>query len=311
MPNRLLFDSLLSSQRWNDLPASAQCFYVRLMLVVDDFGAYDGRESVIAHHCYPTHRVDVAELLAALHAADLIVRYSNAGKPYIALMRWRNEVRGKRKFPAPPVNNDADDLPKLQGHYGREIGWKNPGGTDAVSVLLDAQMRPAVPQPREWRLVDKGYAPAPLGEQPLITTGAQALRPMVDKPLPPSGPQPLAPSSGSGSSSGEGKGSASASATDVGDAAAQHGAQGLPATTTPSNGKLQLTPEGRWHGLAEARVLQWQGMFADLSVPDQVERAGQWLLSRPKERAIYEAQPGGLDAFLVRWLLREAKPASQ
>lgn len=303
MGNRLVFDSLLTSQRWNDLGHAAQNFYLRLMLVVDDFGVFDGRESVIAAHCYPTNRTDVAELLAALHGVELIVRYSNAGKPYVAIMRWQNEVRGKRRFPAPPINNDAPDL-KLQGKYGRPIGWKNPGGSDSVSVLLDAQMRPSVPQPREWRMVTKDYAPDPGGDQALHTMVHKPSPPAVHKPYAPPDAQPLHTGSGSGEGNGEGKGPAKATASD----AAQHGAQPLqpPPTSPPTNGKIQLTDSGEWHGVSEAQRLKWQSMFDALSIPDQLDRAGAWLLAHREERDAY-TRDDGLEQFLIRWLLREAR----
>lgn len=304
MANRLLFDSLLTSQRWNDLGHAAQNFYVRLMLVVDDFGAFDGRESVIANACYPTQRVDVSELLAALHAAELITRYSNAGKPFVAIMRWQNEVRGKRRFPAPPLNNDAHDL-KLQGKYGRPVGWRNPGGTDAVSIELDAQMRPAVPQPREWRMVDKDYAPQRDGDQALHTVVSKPSAPVVDKPYAPPDAQPLSTGSGTGSGLGEGK-AVKAKAQVPAQDAPQHGAQPLPATPA-ANGGIELKDNGEWHGVSEEQRLRWQAMFDALSIPDQLQRAGQWLVAKPDKRAEYSSVPGGLQSFLINWLLRESR----
>jgi hypothetical protein len=313
MPNRLLFEELLTSGRWNDLPTSAarEC-YIRLMLVADDFGCYDGRDSVVANQCYPTHRTDVGEMLAQLQVAGLIVRYSNAGKPYIALMRWRNHIRGKRKFPAPPVNNDSPDIERHQGHYGRSPGWANPRGCDTVSILLDAQMRPTVPQPREWRLVDKGWAPDDSGTQGLDTAGAQPLATTVTKPYAPSPEQQaLAPSTGTSTGTGKEKAQAQALSPDA-DIAVQRGEQGLKttaATAAATNGGIHLNPEGGWSGVSEAQRLKWQEMFGDLSIPDQLDRASEWLRSRPDERTAYEAQPEGLYAFIVRWLLRESRAA--
>lgn len=307
MPSRWLHDALLTSERWNDLGHAAQNLYVRLVLVVDDFGACDGRDNVIATACYPTHRVDVSETLAQLHAADLIVRYSNAGKPYLALMRWQNDIRGKRRFPAPPICNESlEHLIGLRGKYGRDIGWRNPAGSDGTSILLDQQMRPIIPQPNEWRLVHKAYAPDLDGMQSLRTAGAQPLQtslpPLVRKPLTLDVELELELD----------KKTKTKTSTPTRDEA-PHGAQPLQTQSTPtapSNGKIKLNGEGGWDGLSEAQALRWQDMFADVSIPDQLARAAAWLHAHPAERAVIERDDGE-ESFIVRWLLREVRPGHE
>jgi hypothetical protein len=294
MPSRWLHDSLLDSQRWNDLGHAAQNLYVRLVLVVDDFGCYDGREAVIANACYPTHRVDVTEMLQALHAADMIVRYSNAGKPFIALTRWQNDIRGKRRVPAPPVCNESiEALRNLRGKYGRDIGWRNPGGTQPVSTLLDAQMRPTVPQPPEWRLVDKDCSPDLAGVQALSTTGQQPLSTMVRKPY----TQDVDVDVDVDKDKTQTK-------TQTAPPAPQHGTQPLQAAPTTANGKYTLNDEGEWGGVSEAQRARWQEMFSEMSVPDQIERAGAWLVAHADQRKLY-TERGELAEYLIRWLLRE------
>ena len=307
MPNRYLFEDLLTSERWNDLAHAEQAFYVRLILVADDFGCYDGRDAVIANACFPTHRVDVQELMQALHDANMVVRYSNAGKPYIAIMRWRNEVRGKRRFPAPPVNNDAPDL-HYAGKYGRPVGWRNPGNTDEVSILLDAQMRPVIPQPIEWRVASKGYAPAPTGEQALRTMESKPYAPPGVQALSTTGAQPLPTGSGIGSGSGMEKEVEQAQAQEQEpQSSTSPGAQGLreASPTAAANGEVILE-NGDWKGITEAQRLKWQDMFPGVSIPDQLARAAAWLDAHPEEHAAY-GKRHQLHAFLVRWLLREAR----
>jgi hypothetical protein len=69
--------------------------------------------------------------------------------------------------------------------------------------------------------------------------------------------------------------------------------------------KVELTNTGEWLGVDDAQRLRWQDMFDDLSIPDQLARAGAWLLVHPEERAIYEQQEDGMRAYIIRWLLRE------
>lgn len=91
--------------------------------------------------------------------------------------------------------------------------------------------------------------------------------------------------------------------------AAQHGDQGLQPTTTPSqgNGKIELLDSGEWLGVDEKQRLKWQGMFDSLSIPDQLDRAAQWLIAHGDKRKAYESVEGGLQSYLINWLLREAR----
>jgi hypothetical protein len=79
-----------------------------------------------------------------------------------------------------------------------------------------------------------------------------------------------------------------------------------PTTANPEkpNGHIDWTPDG-FVGLSEAQRLRWQDMFSDLSIPDQIARAGAWLHANREERDAIENLGEGFHAFLIRWLLRE------
>jgi hypothetical protein len=292
MPDRYLREALLSSDRWNDQPVDAREFYIRLVLIVDDFGCFDGRPNVIAAHAFPTLLCDVRALLDALFSANMLARYSNAGKPYIALTRWQNELLGKRRWPAPPFNNMASKKPQ-RGKYNRPIGWANPQGADEVSVLLDAQMRPVVPQPSEWRNVARDYAPLGItdGMQPLYTDGTQGLRtngrPVVEVQYLSTDTQEQL--------------------TEKVEQSSTNGTQSLqntPPPTTPEE-RVELK-NGEWAGLSVALQARWQEMLPELSIPEQLQRAAAWLSAHREEHAAIRAN-GGEEAFLVRWLLKEGR----
>src|SRR5881392_1822078 len=106
MPNRVLREGLLTSFAWNNLIVEERDLYIRLLLVVDDFGCYDGRDEVIAAKCCPTFTQEqlnahpIADMLKTLHAVGLIIRYSNRGKPFIGITQWASDYRNGRKFPA-------------------------------------------------------------------------------------------------------------------------------------------------------------------------------------------------------------------
>lgn len=332
MADRYLRDALLQSDRWNALSLDAQNLYIRLLMIVDDFGCYDGRDNVIAQQAYYLGRHEALPL-GALHECGLIMRYTNAGKQYLALTRWSEGLRGKRKFPAPPTNNDLPEL-KFRGKYGNIIEFKNPKGSDPVSILLDVHGRPVMPQPPEWRRVDTDWMPIDsLPQHPVQSRRASHGTPQKISPTShvTSAPVTSTPVSSSQSqhavTSSQSLQPVTACRDGTLSVSSKHLAVTLKATppSSPSssendkkseptqptisggNGsdKVKLR-EGAWEGISEAQRLKWQDMFASLSIPDQLARAAAWLQANAKEREVIE-RDGGEELFVVRWLLREAR----
>lgn len=112
MPNRILRESILDSEAVDQLSVAAEVFYRRLMSVVDDFGRFDARPSVLRSRCYPlrvttAREADISRWLAECEKAGLIVLYSVDGKQYL-LFHKLGEPRAKSsKFPAPPAGTVA------------------------------------------------------------------------------------------------------------------------------------------------------------------------------------------------------------
>ena len=332
MPDRYLRAGLLMSDTYDALSVEARELFVRLLLVVDDFGCYDGRDHIVANNCYPLRHHDVSDALRELHNAGLIVRYSNRGKGYLAIRQWGELLRKtKRRFPAPPINVDLPKI-KYRGPFNRPMDWANPDGCDHVSVLIDTLGRAVVPQPPEWR---RHGDLLPLDS----TVPQQSTLSLVRQPLkapqstlglgtkPDEEPQALGTSPRDTSLGAQPRVPAVAvtavnshlqqsdvavavASTDLATPSLTSLEQATsPATATPMrNGKIELLESGEWRGVTEVQRLRWQGMFAALSIPDQLDRAGAWLLAHPAERAGYE-RDDGLEAFLIRWLLREARSA--
>lgn len=112
MPNRILREGIIESERVNALSPQAELFYRRLMSKVDDFGRFHGNLSIIRAACYPLQldRVADTDISAWLDecASDeaLVTVYQVDGKRYIQInnfgQRLRNNCAGK--FPAPDGN---------------------------------------------------------------------------------------------------------------------------------------------------------------------------------------------------------------
>ncbi len=107
MPVRLLREGILDSDAVCSLTFPAEVFYRRLMSVVDDFGRFDGRVSVLRSRLYAlqidkVREADITRWVAECAKAGLIALYSVSGKPYI-LFHKLGEPRAKEsKYPDPP-----------------------------------------------------------------------------------------------------------------------------------------------------------------------------------------------------------------
>lgn len=108
MPNRILREGILTSERVNGLSPQGELFYRRLMSVVDDFGRFDGRPQMLRVSCFPlrvdrVREADISRWLDELQTAGLIALYAANGKPYLEMHDFRQQVRAKEsRYPAQP-----------------------------------------------------------------------------------------------------------------------------------------------------------------------------------------------------------------
>ena len=86
MPNRILREGILSSERINTLSVHAELFYRRLLSVVDDYGRFFAHPALLRSACYPL-RVDrvnerlVGAWLSETVTAGLVETYRVKGTP--------------------------------------------------------------------------------------------------------------------------------------------------------------------------------------------------------------------------------------
>ncbi|MBU4460476.1 MAG: hypothetical protein KJ579_07910 [Verrucomicrobia bacterium] len=129
MPNRILREAILTSERVDRLSEGAEIFLRRLMSVLDDFGRFDARPRVLRVACYPL-RVDrvneemIDGWLRECESAHLLRFYAKNGRPetkwisaadlpetgnaeglkaFLELTDFRQQCRAKQsKWPDPP-----------------------------------------------------------------------------------------------------------------------------------------------------------------------------------------------------------------
>lgn len=120
MPNRILKESITTSEDIDMLSAGAEILFYRLIVKADDFGAYYGNAKLIRSNCFPL-RVDdipvpyIETWLDELVRAGLVERYIGPdGRDYIHIHKWNDHQRirnSKHKFP--PPSEDCRELPQI------------------------------------------------------------------------------------------------------------------------------------------------------------------------------------------------------
>jgi hypothetical protein len=133
VPNRILKDSVCTSDNLDHLTAEQEVFWYRLLVQCDDYGRMDARPAILRARCYPLRlgtvsEQDVADWLTALVASDLVRVYEVAGKPYLQVTTWdrHQQVRAKRSKYPPMIAVDSignqliSDAPVIQSNPIRE-----------------------------------------------------------------------------------------------------------------------------------------------------------------------------------------------
>lgn len=107
MPNRIIKESICSSETIDGLGWFEECFFYRLIVNCDDFGRFDARPKILNARLFPLKTLrdeQISKALEKLQLAGIIEVYEYDGKPYLQLVTWvrHQQVRNKRsKYPAP------------------------------------------------------------------------------------------------------------------------------------------------------------------------------------------------------------------
>lgn len=146
MPNRILKDSVCTSDNIDMLSAEEEVFWYRLIVQCDDYGRMDARPAILRSRCYPLRldtvgEQDISTWLASLQRAGLIRIYTVNDKPYLQISTWdkHQQVRAKRSKYPPMISDDINcnqvqaDAPVIQSNT---IQYNPPaGGGDAFAQV--------------------------------------------------------------------------------------------------------------------------------------------------------------------------------
>jgi hypothetical protein len=104
MPNTLIREGYLDSDKVSALSDFDDRVFFRLLLAADDAGRTDGRPDKLRSALFPTRETvrsaDIVKALERLLAAGLITRWEWDSKPVIQIMRWQRRSGAQfSKFP--------------------------------------------------------------------------------------------------------------------------------------------------------------------------------------------------------------------
>lgn len=123
MPNRLIKESIRTSDKVNQMSDFQFRLWVHLITYVDDYGRGDARPAIIRGNCFPLRErltnKDIEAALNTLAGIGCVSLYEVDGKPYLYFPNWgsHQQIRNKKsKYPAPPdgmqkLDSNCNQLP--------------------------------------------------------------------------------------------------------------------------------------------------------------------------------------------------------
>ncbi|MGB9813501.1 MAG: hypothetical protein ACPLRZ_07780 [Thermovenabulum sp.] len=118
MPNRILKESICTSDTIAQLSPEEEIFFYRLLVVCDDYGRMDARPAILRARCFPLKIDQVTEekisaWLKKLADVGLIEIYVVEDKPYLQIRTWEKhqQIRAKNsKYPSPDEGIKSNDI---------------------------------------------------------------------------------------------------------------------------------------------------------------------------------------------------------
>lgn len=106
MPNRIIKESICTSDTLDQLSWFEEVFFYRLIVNCDDYGRFDARPAILKSRLFPLKTVTEKQVSDALHklsTVGIVTVYEYDGRPYLQLVTWdkHQQIRAKKsKYPA-------------------------------------------------------------------------------------------------------------------------------------------------------------------------------------------------------------------
>lgn len=120
MPNRVIRESLLESERYWSVTMEAQLLFLHLLLLADDLGCVSVAYTFVRRRCFDSNPTveKVSRLLGEIADADLVRLYDHDSGKYAFIPRFRQRLqRMTLRHPEPPMsilNGDDDAIEKFK-----------------------------------------------------------------------------------------------------------------------------------------------------------------------------------------------------
>lgn len=166
MPNRILKESICTSDTVDQLSWFEECFFTRLIVNCDDFGRMDARPAILKARLFPLKNVtekQVSDALNKLSTVGIAIVYKYDDRPYLQLVTWEShqQVRAKKsKYPAPDesdaICNQAisDDIKCPRNPIQSE---SNPNPNPSARARMFDEFWAAYPKKKAKREAEKAF----------------------------------------------------------------------------------------------------------------------------------------------------------
>ena len=151
MPNRILKESICTSETIAELSWFEEVLFYRLIVSADDFGRYDARPAIIKGRLFPLAGVTVKQIADALNklaSVGIVALYEVGGHGYLQITTWsrHQSPRAKKsKYPAPPddLQESAHTCMQLQADASKCIQMSpiNENGNDIRYTIHENDTR--------------------------------------------------------------------------------------------------------------------------------------------------------------------------
>lgn len=113
MPNRILKESICTSDSIDHLSIEAERLFYRLIVNCDDYGLLDARLPIIKSKCFPLKSSDITDdqlksWLSELEAQNMVFFYENSGHEYLKMSSWERHQQIRAKRPKCPLPGDEN-----------------------------------------------------------------------------------------------------------------------------------------------------------------------------------------------------------
>lgn len=145
MPNRILKESICTSDTLDKLNSFQETVFYRLIVNCDDYGRMDARPKVLAARLYPLRDIRAEQIenaLRALSSAGLVILYEVDGKPFVQMKTWERhqQIRAKKsRYPSPDDKKTSSD--NTCNHMLADVSKCPRNPIQSNPVVVDAHTR--------------------------------------------------------------------------------------------------------------------------------------------------------------------------